>query len=104
MPVVAGTIGEGLRKHHSRPNVLVPDSVFDRRGQVPSEAECRAIEKKYGLGRGCTLVMNGDRWFYDSVGTWGEEPGEKPCLLAYKYYRNGSTSEDLSLLNVWRVG
>src|SRR5690349_18496443 len=80
-----------------------PIDPTDKRGAEPTRAEKRAIEKQYGLKRGCGLMMNGDKYFYIEVGTWGEEAGEKPCLWAWRYYAKGTTVDTKSLLNVWTV-
>lgn len=89
--------------HRSWGSELVPDGPDDRRGQVPSADEKRAIEAEFGLKRGCTLEMGGDKWFYLGVATFGQEEGEKPVLRAYRYTNSGKTAEEPSLLPCWRV-
>jgi len=81
---------------------LAPDHENDRRGCVPLPWECVEIEKAHGLSEGTVLLMNGERYLYAEVGTFGEEEGEKPCLWGWKLTDAG-LADERTLLNVWRV-
>ena len=90
-------------RHRSWGSELVPDGPDDRRGQEPTADEKRAIEAEFGLERGCTLLMGGEKWYYLGVATFGQEAGEKPVLRAYRYTKGGGTADEESLLPCWRV-